>query len=93
MFATMWDFWQGTFRVRGDVIEVFPAYSESAFRIELFGDEVDRICEIDTTTGEILAKLNTLEIYPARHFMTNADIFEDALINIELELHDSYSNF
>ena len=48
------DFWQGTFRVRGDVVEVFPAYSESAFRIELFGDEVDRICEIDTTTGEIL---------------------------------------
>ena len=87
------DFWQGTFRVRGDVIEVFPAYSESAFRIELFGDEVDRICEIDTTTGEILAKQNTLEIYPARHFMTDADIFEEALINIELELHDRIATF
>ncbi len=87
------DFWQGTFRVRGDVIEVFPAYSESAFRIELFGDEVDRICEIDTITGEILNKQDTLEIYPAKHFMTDADIFEDALINIELELHDRIATF
>ncbi len=87
------DFWQGTFRVRGDVIEVFPAYSESAFRIELFGDEVDRICEIDTTTGEISGKQNTLEIYPAKHFMTDADIFEEALVNIELELHDRIATF
>lgn len=87
------DFWQGTFRVRGDVIEVFPAYSESAFRIELFGDEVDRICEIDTITGEILNKKDTLEIYPAKHFMTDADIFEEALINIELELHDRIATF
>lgn len=87
------DFWQGTFRVRGDVIEVFPAYSESAFRIELFGDEVDRICEIDTTTGEILGKQNTLEIYPAKHFMTDADIFEEALVSIELELHDRIATF
>lgn len=87
------DFWQGTFRVRGDVIEVFPAYSESAYRIELFGDEVDRICEIDTTTGEILGKYETLEIYPAKHFMTDADIFEEALINIELELHERMTTF
>ncbi len=87
------DFWQGAFRVRGDVIEVFPAYSESAYRIELFGDEVDRICEIDTTTGEILGKYETLEIYPAKHFMTDADIFEEALINIELELHERIATF
>ena len=87
------DFWQGTFRVRGDVIEVFPAYSESAFRIELFGDEVDRICEIDTTTGEILDKQDSLEIYPAKHFMTDADIFEEALINIELELHERIATY
>ena len=87
------DFGQGTFRVRGDVIEVFPAYSESAYRIELFGDEVDRICEIDTTTGEILGKYESLEIYPAKHFMTDADIFEEALINIELELHERITTF
>ncbi len=87
------DFWQGTFRVKGDVIEVFPAYSESAYRVELFDDEVDRICEIDTTTGEILGKYETLEIYPAKHFMTDADIFEEALINIELELHEQIATF
>ncbi|RKU27594.1 excinuclease ABC subunit B [Candidatus Poribacteria bacterium] len=87
------DFWQGTFRVRGDVVEVFPAYSESAYRIELFGDEVDRICEIHTTTGEILNKQDSLEIYPAKHFMTDDEIFEDALVNIELELQERIVTF
>ena len=87
------DFWQGTFRVRGDVVEVFPAYSESAYRIELFGNEVDRICEINTTTGEILHKQDSLEIYPAKHFMTNDEIFEDALVNIELELQERIVTF
>lgn len=82
------EFWQGAFRVRGDVVEVFPAYSENAYRIELFGDEIDRISEINTTTGEVLARKDSLEIYPAKHFMTDADIFEEALINIELELHE-----
>ena len=82
------EFWQGVFRVRGDVVEVFPAYSENAYRIELFGDEIDRISEIDTTTGEILGQRDTLEIYPAKHFMTDAEIFDQALINIELELQD-----
>lgn len=82
------DFWQGTFRARGDVIEVFPAYSENAYRIELFGDEIDRIAEIDTTTGEILGKRTSLEIYPAKHFMTDDEIFDEALINIELELQE-----
>lgn len=87
------DFWQGTFRVRGDVVEVFPAYSESAYRIELFGDEVDRICEINTITGEILDKQDSLEIYPAKHFMTDDEIFEEALVNIELELQERIVTF
>ena len=82
------EFWQGVFRARGDVVEVFPAYSENAYRIELFGDEVDRINEIDTTTGEVLAQRDFLEIYPAKHFMTDGEIFDQALINIELELQD-----
>ena len=82
------EFWQGVFRVRGDVVEVFPAYSENAYRIELFGDEIDRISEIDTTTGEILGQKDTLDVYPAKHFMTDAEIFDQALINIELELQD-----
>ncbi|MDE0398284.1 MAG: excinuclease ABC subunit UvrB [Candidatus Poribacteria bacterium] len=82
------EFWQGVFRARGDVVEVFPAYSENAYRIELFGDEIDRISEIDTTTGEIIAQRNFLEIYPAKHFMTDGEIFDQALVNIELELQD-----
>ena len=82
------EFWQGVFRARGDVVEVFPAYSENAYRIELFGDEIDRINEIDTTTGEILAQRDFLEIYPAKHFMTDGEIFDQALINIELELQE-----
>ncbi len=87
------EFWQGVFRVRGDVVEVFPAYSENAYRIELFGDEIDRISEIDTTTGEILGQRDALEIYPAKHFMTDAEIFDQALINIELELQDRILTF
>ena len=82
------EFWQGVFRARGDVVEVFPAYSENAYRIELFGDEIDRISEMDTTTGEIIAQRDFLEIYPAKHFMTDGEIFDQALINIELELQE-----
>ena len=87
------EFWQGVFRARGDVVEVFPAYSENAYRIELFGDEIDRINEIDTTTGEVLAQRDFLEIYPAKHFMTDGEIFDQALINIELELQDRVLKF
>ena len=87
------EFWQGVFRVRGDVVEVFPAYSEHAYRIELFGDEIDRINEINTTTGEVLAQRDFLEIYPAKHFMTDGEIFDQALINIELELQDRILTF
>ncbi len=87
------EFWQGVFRARGDVIEVFPAYSENAYRIELFGDEIDRINEIDTTTGEVLAQRDFLEIYPAKHFMTDGEIFDQALIDIELELQDQVLKF
>ena len=87
------EFWQGVFRARGDVVEVFPAYSENAYRIELFGDEIDRISEIDTTTGEIIAQRNFLEIYPAKHFMTDGEIFDQALIYIELELQDRILTF
>ncbi len=87
------EFWQGIFRARGDVVEVFPAYSENAYRIELFGDEIDRISEIDTTTGEVLKRHESLEIYPAKHFMTDAEIFDEALINIELELQERILSF
>ena len=87
------DFWQGNFRARGDVIEVFPAYANTPYRIELFGDEVDRITEIDTLTGEIVSEHDAVEIYPAKHFMTDAEIFEEALLNIELELQGQIEYF
>ena len=70
-----------------------PPIAKNAYRIELFGDEIDRISEIDTTTGEILGHTVNLDIYPAKHFMTDAEIFDQALINIELELQDRILTF
>ena len=87
------EFWQGNFRARGDVIEVFPAYANTAYRIELFGDEVDRLTEIDTLTGEILTEHDAVEIYPAKHFMTDGELFEEALVNIETELQERIDHF
>ena len=87
------DFSRGSFRARGDVIEVFPAYADTAYRIELFGDEVERITEIDTLTGEILAEHESITLFPARHFMTDAERFEQALLDIETELQDQIDYF
>ena len=87
------DFSRGCFRVRGDVIEVFPAYAGTAYRIELFGDEVDRITEIDTLTGEIMEDHAKVAIYPAKHFMTDSERFEQALLDIEAELQDRIDYF
>ncbi|MCX7624140.1 MAG: excinuclease ABC subunit UvrB [Thermomicrobium sp.] len=79
---------RGTFRARGDVIEVFPAYEEFAVRIELFGDEVDRIVEFDPLTGEILATRDLMEIFPAKHWVTSAERLEMAIRSIEAELEE-----
>ena len=87
------DFSRGSFRARGDVIEVFPAYANTAYRIELFGDEVERITEIDTLTGEILEEHETITLFPARHFMTDAERFEQALLDIEAELQEQIDYF
>ena len=87
------DFSRGSFRARGDVIEVFPAYADTAYRIELFGDEVERITEIDTLTGEILEEHGAITLFPARHFMTDAERFEQALLDIETELQDRIDYF
>ncbi len=76
----------GTFRVRGDTLEVRPAYNNLAYRIEFFGDEVDRITEVDALTGEVLQRLETLTIFPARHFITPQDKLAKALLDIEEEL-------
>jgi excinuclease ABC subunit B len=82
------NFIRGKFRVRGDVIEVFPAYEEMAIRIELFGDEVDRIVRLDPLTGEILGELDHVTIYPASHYVASRDRLERAVRAIELELGD-----
>ena len=87
------DVCQGNFRARGDVIEVFPAYANTPYRIELFGDEVDRITEIDTLTGEIVSEHDSVQIYPAKHFMTDSEIFDEALLNIEMELQEQIDCF
>ncbi len=80
------DFHRGVFRVRGDVIDVFPAGEELAYRIELFGDEIERITQLDPLTGEILKKLDSLKVYPSSHYVTPADKLKSALGQIESEL-------
>jgi excinuclease ABC subunit B len=80
------DLKRGTFRVRGDTLEVAPAYGETAYRIGFWGDEVERIAEVDTLTGEVLNELDEVQIFPAKHFITPEDKREQALADIEAEL-------
>ncbi|MEI7025633.1 excinuclease ABC subunit UvrB [Paenibacillus sp. y28] len=83
------NFIRGTFRVRGDVIEIFPAsHGEQAIRVELFGDEIERITEIDVLTGEILGERDHVSIFPASHFVTHQDRMKLAVVNIEKELEE-----
>ncbi len=84
---------RGKFRVRGDVLEVQPADRETAYRISLWGDEIERIWEIDTLTGEVLTEHQTIDIYPAKHFITPQDRLELALQEIENELNDQVKLF
>lgn len=88
------DFQRGRFRVRGDVLEIFPASSDAkALRIEFFGDEIDRIREIDALTGEVTAEDDFISIYPATHFMTNDSIRERAVKTIKAELDEQLKKF
>jgi excinuclease ABC subunit B len=87
------NFVRGKFRVRGDTIEVFPAYEEHALRIELFGDEVDRIIELDPLTGEILGELDHVSVYPATHYVATRDRLERAIVTIEDELEERLKEF
>jgi len=80
-------FTRGTFRVRGDVVEIYPAYEQLAIRIEFFGDTVERIVELDPLTGEIMASRDSIDIYPARHFVTTDEKLKQAMVSIEDELH------
>ncbi|MEW9121192.1 MAG: excinuclease ABC subunit UvrB [Thermotaleaceae bacterium] len=88
------NFIRGTFRVRGDVIEIFPASSsENAIRVELFGDEIERITEINALTGEINGLRNHVSIFPASHYVTSKDKLEKAIIDIEQELTERVQYF
>ena len=88
------DFKRGTFRVKGDVIEIIPVYERTnGIRIELFGDEVDRICEIDTLTGEVKASKKSVSIFPASHFVTSEDKLKIALERIEKEKEEQVKYF
>jgi len=82
-------FTRGTFRVRGDVVEIYPAYEQLAIRIEFFGDTVERIVELDPLTGEIMASRDSIDIYPARHFVTTDEKLKQAMVSIEEELHEA----
>ncbi|HET8708790.1 MAG TPA: excinuclease ABC subunit UvrB [Candidatus Saccharimonadales bacterium] len=87
------DFHRGTFRVRGDVVDVFPAGEELAYRIEFFGDEIDRITQIDPLTGEILKNLNSHKIFPGSHYVTPQQKLQIALGKIERELEERLALF
>lgn len=88
------DFHRGTFRVRGDVLEIFPAdYSETAVRVEFFGDEIDRITEIDILTGEIKSALNHIAIFPASHYVVPIEKIRKAAVAIEEELKERVDYF
>jgi excinuclease ABC subunit B len=82
------DFHRGTFRVKGDVVDVFPAGNDVAYRVEFFGDEVDRITKIDPLTGEILAEPETFTVFPSSHYVTPKQKVERAIINIKKEFEE-----
>ncbi len=84
-----YDFHRGTFRVRGDTVEIFPAYEENrAVRVEFFGDEVEALYEIDPLRGKVVRKLQSVAIYPASHYVTTSDRMEVAVVNIREELKE-----
>ena len=88
------DFKRGTFRARGDVLEIFPVNeSEKALRVEFFGDEVDRITEIDVLTGQVKAELEHIVVFPASHYVVEAEEMERAIRDIEMELEDRIQYF
>ena len=82
------DLARGKFRVRGDTLEVFPAYGELACRVEFWGNDIERITEVNPLTGEVLRDLETMDIFPAKHFITSEDKLQLALRDIETELQE-----
>lgn len=87
------DFHRGTFRVRGDVLDVIPASEDMAYRIEFFGDEIERIAKIDPLTGEVVDQLTTLQIFPSSHYVTPQEKLAGAIENIQSELQQRLEYF
>ncbi|RMD49905.1 MAG: excinuclease ABC subunit UvrB [Candidatus Thermofonsia bacterium] len=87
------DLRRGTFRVRGDTLQIFPAYAETAYSIEFWGDEIERITEFEPLTGEVLLEMSSVEIFPARQFITDEDKLEQAIHDIEQELQERITYF
>lgn len=88
-----YDFHRSTFRVRGDVVDIYPAGEDMAYRLEFFGEEIDRITKIDPLTGEIIGKLDSITIYPGSHFVTPYEKLQRALKKIEGELDERLKLF
>ncbi len=86
-----YDLARARFRVRGDTLEIMPAYEDVAVRVEFFGDDVERIVELDPLTGELLSERSQIDIYPAKHFVTSREKLEDAVVEIEGELDQRLS--
>jgi len=84
---------RGTFRLKGDTLDIFPVYEETIFRIEYFGDEIENISRIDPITGEILEKLTELAILPASHYVTSEDVMNNALSQIEKDMNKQIKKF
>ncbi|MDY6908226.1 MAG: excinuclease ABC subunit UvrB [Chloroflexota bacterium] len=87
------DFTRGRFRIRGDTLEIQPAYDEVAVRITFWDDQVERICHVDPLTGELLGERESVEIYPARHFVTSHEKLAAAIVDIEAELTERLALF
>jgi len=82
------DFHRGTFRVRGDTLEIFPANAETAYRVEFWGDEIERMVEVDPLTGELLTEKKAIDIFPAKHFITTGEKLQLAIRDIQAELDE-----
>ncbi|MDD4202491.1 MAG: excinuclease ABC subunit UvrB [Candidatus Omnitrophica bacterium] len=87
------DLSRGKFRVRGDVIEIFPAYADTAYRLEMDFDQINKITEIDPLTGEALSEHEMVVVYPAKHFVTTEDVMEKAIVRIKDELENTLDVF
>jgi len=88
-----YDFTRGKFRIRGDTLEILPSYEEIALRIEFWGDEIEKIIEVDSLTGELLAEKQSVDIFPAKHFVTSPEKLELAIADIKAEMLERVAEF